>query len=277
MRNCRLYLVLLILLIPVITISFVVPDEELDTEYVWKDEFSQSEVQKIQLWLDGVSDAVVKTFGSYRFPVKFYIHRINGREPVPWAETSRDGEQAVIFHVDPDYSLEEFQLDWTAPHEIAHLSIPFIGRSNMWFSEGYSSFWQWQILMEQELYSKKEIKKKYHSKMERIKPSYNTDANFIETSQKLLSQHNYPAVYWGGACYFFKVDALLKQNYNSSLKEVISDYQHDGRLNDDTFEDLIQSLDRISESKVFSEMLDTFREGSARDAVAFVTIDYIGE
>ena len=81
-----------------------------------------------------------RSIGSYPFTVTYYLSRKdNASEPVPWANTVRSGEQAVEFYVDPSYDLSEFLADWTAPHEISHLSIPYVGRSNMWFSEGYAS------------------------------------------------------------------------------------------------------------------------------------------
>ena len=143
-----------------LTVSFQSPKAELKVEYIWEDDFSASETKKIEAWLGGVSEAVAQTFGLYPFTVKLYIHRSSAKEPVPWAETSRNGEQAVHFYVDPSYSLQDFQMDWTAAHEISHLSIPFVGRSNMWFSEGYASYWQWQILLLLGMYATNEIKKK---------------------------------------------------------------------------------------------------------------------
>lgn len=74
-------------------------------------------------------------------------------------------------------------------------------------------------------------------------------------------------MYWGGACYFFQVDSILMLNYNLSLNEVIRNYQSNGRLTDETLEELINSLDRISNSKVFSETLYTFQNSSATEAV----------
>ena len=247
--------------------SFRPPKEILKVAYIWEDEFSAKETQQIETWLSGVSEAIAQSFGAYPFTVKLYIHRTSGREPVPWAETSRSGEQAVHFHIDPGFALKDFQKDWTAAHELSHLSIPFIGRSNMWFSEGYASYWQWQVLQQQGIYTAKEIQKKYSDKLKNILPYYNSNDSFIEVSGKLKKAHNYSALYWGGACYFFQVDALLKQDHNSSLREVIRKYQNNGRLTDDSLEDLISSLDEISKSTVFSEMLYAFQKGSAKDAV----------
>jgi hypothetical protein len=254
--------------------THLVPGKNLKTSLIWTDTFTPEEKQKLTSWLDGVSEAVAATFGGYPFQVNLYIHRSSGNEPVPWAETSRNGEQGVHFYVNTKYSLQDFQRDWTAAHEIAHLSIPFVGRENMWFSEGYASYWQWIILYKQGIYSSTEIEEKYKAKMDLVLPYYDTERSFIETSGKLRSKRNYPGLYWGGACYFFRVDEVLKKEHETSLGEVISAYQSDGRLDDQSLEDLVASLDRISESSVFSEMLETFQNGAAIDAVIPVAMAF---
>ncbi len=211
--------------------------------------------------------ATIETLGGYLFTVNLYINRKPSKEPLPWAMTIRDGEQGIQFHIDTKYSLKEFQMDWTAAHELSHLSIPYVGRSNMWFSEGYASFWQWQILMQQGLYSEKEVMAKYMAKFNRIKGSYDTSESFLNSSNSLKSRHNYPGVYWGGACYFFKVNELLKSKHNTSLGEVIKIYQTTYRLKDEGLHDVILSLDKISKSKAFSSTLKTFESGSEKEVV----------
>ena len=243
------------------------PKQTLELDYKWEDQFSNADEEKIKEWLGGVSDAVASTFGSYPFRVKLYIHRSDASEPVPWAETVRYGEQGVHFYVDPDYDLEDFQMDWTAAHELSHLSIPYVGRDNMWFSEGYASFWQWKVLKEQGIYSQKEIDKKYRAKLNRVIPGYDSDRTFLEVADQMRRQRNYPGLYWGGSCYFFEVDRMLKKEHNTSLREVIRTYQSRGRLADDSLEDLIKSLDDISRSKVFSKVLKKYTDGPAREAV----------
>jgi hypothetical protein len=250
-----------------ITNTFHLSQEVLKVEYIWEDDFSAEEKEKIETWLTGVSEAIAKSFGAYPFTVILYIHQAHANEPVPWAETSRTGEQAVHFHVDTRFTLHDFQMDWTAAHEFSHLSIPYVGRDNMWFSEGYASYWQWQVLQQQGIYSAREIHEKHVAKLDIIKPYYNTDESFLITSDKLKSSFNYPAVYWGGACYFFQVDALLKQDYNTSLLDVIRKYQDNGRLTDNNLDDLIKSLDKISKSKAFSEILFIFQNSSAFEAI----------
>ncbi len=239
-----------------------------NTHIVWEDHFTQSEKEKLTNWLHEVSSAIAETLGKYPFEVKLYIHRSdNANEPVPWAHTIRNSEQAVNFYVNPHFTLKEFKADWTAPHEISHLSIPFMGKENMWFSEGYASYMQYQVMWQQGVLTTAQTKEKYALKLRSNIPKYNSDENFLVVSRQLKSKHNYPAVYWGGACYFIQADSILRLEKNRSLNSVIRKYQQNGRNSDRNLNDLISSLDRISESNIFSDLIYIFQKGSAKEAV----------
>ena len=182
----------------------------LDYTINWEGEFSKPQKQKVETWLEEVSKAVYTTLGRYPFQVKYNIYmKESFSEPVPWANTIRHDEQGVNFHIDPSFSLNAFQMDWTAAHEISHLSIPFVGRENMWFSEGYASYLQWQILRMQGLYSSEEIEQKYKNKIALVKTAYATDNTFLSQAEQLRRNHNYPALGW---CMLFYVSRCRIEN-----------------------------------------------------------------
>ena len=54
--------------------------------------------------------------------------------------------QGVRFVVNPTFPLEQFLQDWTAPHELSHLLIPYLGRRHAWFAEGFASYMQYQVM-----------------------------------------------------------------------------------------------------------------------------------
>jgi hypothetical protein len=240
--------------------------QNLRYKIIWEDHFSTSEKQKIEQWLDEVSMATAKTLGHYPFKVNYYLHRRSSSEPVPWAHTERGSVQGVHFYVDPSFSLKSFQMDWTASHEISHLSIPFVGRSNMWFSEGYASFMQWQVLKVQGLYTQQEIQEKYNAKMDKVNRSYDSDDNFMDLLNKMKRQYNFPALYWGGACYFFCVDAELQER-GSSLMEVIQRYQKQNRNSDESLEELLDSLDELVEGRLFTKTYASFQKMSGKEVI----------
>ena len=115
--------------------------------WYWEDTFAKEEKTMVELWVNKVHDATTKLLGPYPFDIHYHIYeRANSREPVPWANTWRYPEQSIHFYIDPEYKYESFIEDWTAPHEISHLSLPYIGERNSWFAEGYASFMQYQVM-----------------------------------------------------------------------------------------------------------------------------------
>jgi len=235
---------------------------------IWGDSFSKNEKEKLTDWLEEVTLAITQTLGKYPFETKLYIYKNKStHEPVPWAHTVRGSEQAVKFYLSPSFSLQDFKEDWTAQHEIAHLSIPYVGKSNMWFAEGYASFMQYQVMWQQGIYTTAETKEKYAAKLKVNIPEYDSDNSFLEVSAELKKHYNYPAVYWGGACFFIRANEMLLKEKNISLNGVIRKYQLHGRLTDNNLEEVISSLDKVSESKIFSDLYKTFTTGTARNAV----------
>lgn len=258
-----LYFAVIFIALPVFCIS----QQNTDTQILWEDEFTPTEKEKLTTWLNGVSEVVANTLGPFDFPVNLYVHLSErGGEPVPWANTVRHEEQAVRFYVDPSFSLEDFQRDWTAPHELAHLSLPFLGRENMWFAEGYASFMQWYLLEKQGILDSATVHQKYRERLDRALLRMESDLPFPELCEELLKRHDYPSVYWGGAVFFFQINNRLIAEHNTDLFTVIRSYQQRGRLEDKTLNELVQSLDTVSGTNLFSETLVRFTSMPARDA-----------
>ena len=242
----------LIIVILVFLSAFSNSNGNLNYFIKWEGSFTKSEKLKIETWLNDVSVAINKTLGHYPFKVNYYIYKSTRNEPVPWANTERSNIQGVHFHVNLSFSLEDFKKDWTAAHEISHLSIPYVGIENMWFSEGYASFMQWKILEEQGVYTAVEIDNIYDKKLKSIRSVYNSSEPFLSICNAQKKLNNYPALYYGGACYFMHIDSELKK-INKSLPEIIKLYQNNGRNSDDNLHEVIASLDNISKTKLFSK------------------------
>lgn len=234
----------------------------------WEDDFSLKEKEHLQKWIQHVGNAVESTLGKYPFNVQVYFHRSRAtNEPVPWAHTSRTNEEAVHFHVNPSFSFQELISDWTAAHEIAHLSIPYIGQENSWFSEGYASYFQWQIMFNQGVLTKDELIQKYTQRLASALPKFQSDLSFIDIVKQLQKRHDYPTYYYGGACYFIQVDQQLKKINSSGLAGIIQKFQVNGRLETTNLNSLIIQLNKLSESTVFSELFDSFHNDPARESV----------
>ena len=236
--------------------------------YHWEDHFDKKEKEKITTWLNKTALATQQTVGNYPFDLHFYIHRSeNAKEPVPWGNTERSEIQGVTFHVNPDFSLEEFLHDWTAPHEISHLAIPFPGKSNRWFSEGFATYMQGQILIKMGEFTPEQIETKYQKKLSNCRPYYQSDSPFIVVADSLKRNHHYPEMYWGSVTFFVNLDQHLQQTQGKSLNELLQEYQTCCRSNDKNLNDLIHSFDRLTNDSYPSELLEAYRFGKARDVI----------
>ena len=233
--------------------------------YHWEDEFKKNEKNKITTWLNQTALATQQTVGNYPFDLHFYIHRSdNANEPVPWGNTERSEIQGVTFHVNPDFSLEEFLNDWTAPHEISHLAIPFPGKSSRWFSEGFATYMQGQILIEMGEFTPEEIENKYLKKLKNCQPYYQSDSPFIVVADSLKRNHHYADMYWGSVTYFVNLDNHLQQTQSKSLNELLQEYQTCCRSNDENISDIIRSFDQLTSDSYPSDLLEAYQYGPAR-------------
>jgi hypothetical protein len=242
-------------------------------EWHWEDEFSSAEKAKVENWLNSVTAATESTLGVYPFTLHFYIHRRDGSsEPVPWASTRRYYVQGVDFHINPSYSLQSFLDDWTAPHEISHLSIPYLGREQSWFAEGYASFMQYQIMQKLGICSEQEVGEIYTEKIEGVRPYYDRDQDFVTVARELKSRNRYSVMYWGGASYFMHIDKRLMEEHGLELTDFIKEYELCCRLKDESFEELIESWDRLLGEPFFSELLRSYQRGPASEILKAASI-----
>ncbi len=230
------------------------------TIWHWNDQFSDSEKKKLKSWITETIVSVETYAGAYPFDVHIYFHRKdNASEPVPWANTQRSDLQGVHFHVDTRYPTKAFTNDWTAPHELSHLLIPYLGKDLRWFAEGFASYMQYQVMQEMGMLNEQETSEKYENRIRRADKRYSMpNMPFTEAAPVLFERRLYPVMYWGGASYFLNIDKALKEN-ESSLKDVLREYVSCCRMRKSNFHELIQLFDKISETTAFSDQLKKYK------------------
>jgi len=230
-------------------------------KFDWQDQFSPSEQAKLQIWIENTVAGVEALVGPYPFELHIRMYRKDGaREPVPWANTIRGNLQGVNFHVDPRFSLDDFRSDWTASHELSHLIFPYLGRSASWFSEGFASFMQYQVMMATRDLTSDEAIERYLSRLNRASSDYPYQSSpFSDAAPKLRRAGKYPVMYWGGAAYFLQVDDKLRNSSDQTLISVLGRYLQCCRQDRKNLDTLVQDLDRLSNSTIFSDCLNRFR------------------
>lgn len=227
----------------------------------WVSDFSDVEQIKLEAWMQGTYSALEDVVGVLPFEVNVYMHRRDAAdEPVPWANTRRGRGLGVSFHVDPTYSIDEFRGDWTAPHELSHLVLPYLGPASSWFAEGFASYMQYQVMQAMRVISGAEAAARYQSRLQRARREYNyADRPFAEAAPRLREKGRYPVMYWGGAAYFLQADAHLRKS-GSSVVAVLRKYLACCRRDKDGIDSLVRELDRVAESDIFGSELTRFRK-----------------
>ncbi|GAB5414098.1 MAG: hypothetical protein Cons2KO_17010 [Congregibacter sp.] len=231
-----------------------------ELQWHWEDSFRDDEKNKLQLWLREASQGVEAFAGAFPFDVHVHLHRRDGAsQPVPWANTERSGRQAIHFYVDAQYGLQAFREDWTAAHEFSHLIIPYVGRSNAWFAEGFASYLQHSVMVEIGVIDHAEALRRRDQKMSKAVKKLAAAAEPLpDTMPELRKQGAYPTFYWGGAVYFERVDAALLLS-GTSLRQVLQDYLHCCRQGRRSLDGLAALLDGLSPVSAFSDELRIMR------------------
>ncbi len=227
----------------------------------WQDRFSTGEQAKLTNWVQQTVAGVERLVGPYPFDIHITFHRRNrAHEPVPWGNTERSHRQGVHLHVDPSYPLEDFLADWTAPHELSHLILPYLGRHYAWFAEGFASYMQYQVMHEMGILSTAQKLGNYRDRIDRAEHRFrHNHMSFAAAAPRLRIERNYPVMYWGGAVFFLEIDSTLKNRHQAGLIEILGKYLACCRHKRQGLQQLVAELDRLSESDLFSGQLDKFR------------------
>lgn len=230
----------------------------------WRDNFDPDEQGRLRGWVTEVYLALERLAGPLPFDVHIVFHRRDGApEPVPWAHTDRSRAQAVHFHVDPSYSSASFRADWTAAHELSHLLLPYLGRDNAWFAEGFASYMQYQVMQAMGALGESAPETLYEDRISRAEARYrHHDKSFIEAAEALAQARQFPVLYWGGAVFSLRVDARLRTMDDArvdGLTEVLAAYLRCCHRPRQSLPGLVAELDRLSGTRAFNETLREFR------------------
>ena len=226
--------------------------------------FKGEQAQMLESWLTHGVNATRDTLGIYPTPLALHLYPRKSNQPVPWAYTRRDEKGSVHFHVDVRFGLKKFVHDWTIYHELAHMALPYLGSEYRWFSEGFASFMQYQIMARSGVL-KGSLEERYQGKIAPHLRWFNSDLTAAAIARRLMNNQQYPAAYWGGAYFFVYADQLLAQKHNTSLIELITHYQDCCRKNDNNLADVVASLDGILDDKLFSNLLKRYENNPARE------------
>ena len=224
--------------------------------------FAKAPQEVLRQWLKTGVNATRTILGIYPRPLELYVYPKKSNQPVPWAHTRRDKHESIHFYVDTQFSLESFVADWTVYHEMAHMAIPFVGEDYAWFSEGFASYMQYQIMAQSGVLTLS-LEQAYLNKIAPHLYLFQNEQSAASIATQLMKKRKFPAAYWGGAWFFMVADQQLKSKHNTSLSCIISRYQQAGRREDDNIQALLTSLDKLINDSLFSDLLNQFEQAPA--------------
>lgn len=276
--HCKFYLIFSIIILgflpgckdSTMNAELAAEPELFQLRYHFEDEFSNEEQEKLKDWIDQIYAATQSTLGIYPFDVHIHFYSSDGSSrPVSFGLARRkDGINSVNLYVNPAASMDDLLADWIAPHELSHLSIPFFGKSNKWFTEGYATFLSRQIMMDMGYYTQQSFDSTYASGIKAAALDYDSDERtFIERSNELVENHHYSSMYWGSSSFFFTIDKKLRSQQNKRFVDIIKRYQVCCRLSDITLRDVIASLDKIIGESWCNDLMFIYRNKSANETL----------
>jgi hypothetical protein len=217
-------------------------------------------------WVIHANQALRLVYG--RLPVENFLTVIQasnqGTSAVPWGEVNRSSPPTVTLVVNLNTSLEALKADWTIYHEFSHLLIPYDAADARWFSEGLASYYQNITQARIGMFDEQTLWQKLYEGFERANKQKNyAHQKLAYVSDHISQNHNYMRIYWSGALYWLKADIALRALSKNAAKPYSLDLALKA-LQACCFKqylsaaEITQKLDKLSQSKIFSELLTDF-------------------
>ena len=180
-----------------------------------------------------------------------------GRDAAPWAQVNRGGGVAAHFFMNTRADWSVFADDWIAVHELSHLAMPFVSRSDAWLSEGLASYYQNVLRARIGLLSERQAWQKLYDGFRRGQK--NTGVGSLRDASRSRQRHaNAMRIYWSGAAIALMADVELRRRTDGqwTLDKVIASLQACCLDGDVTWsaEDIFARFDRASGTTVFADI-----------------------
>lgn len=130
---------------------------------------------------------------------------------IAFGQVRRERPPRIILWVDPEADLEALKSDWRGYHELAHLLIPFPGNRDIWFTEGFASYYQYLLQSRAGLISEPEAWTRLLAGFRRgIQDPSGRGRTLRNLSPDMWRDDAFRRVYWTGAAFFLRVDVRLR-------------------------------------------------------------------
>jgi predicted metalloprotease with PDZ domain len=182
-------------------------------------------------------------------------------EPTPWAYVLRGGQAAAHFFVNQRRPLREYVEDWTAPHELSHLLLPYVTSNDAWLSEGLATYYQNVSRVRSGAITPQDAWQRMHSGFRRGKDGTTGKLTLKQATERMYRDGGYMRVYWSGAAILMMADVRLRQltDNKQSLDTVLAKFG-ECCLDPDpewTARRVFEKFDEIAGASVFVPLHDT--------------------
>lgn len=183
----------------------------------------RARAELLQAWIAEIVAAPLSVYG--RFPLRSAEVRIkqvdsDDDSPVPWGQTLRSDDVAVLLFVRKDATLQQLRDDWTAVHELSHLFHPYLGDQGRWLAEGLASYYQNVLRARVGMLDHEEAWRRLDGGFQRGRKALSG----VPLDDLGRRRGGTMRVYWAGAAFWLEADLALRSEHRSSLDAVLSEY-----------------------------------------------------
>lgn len=164
-------------------------------------------------WLANTLQASSTVTGSFpRNDVRIKISATSrSSSPIAFGQVRRTQPPQLRFYVSPEASLEQLKGDWRGYHEFAHLLIPFPGNDDIWFTEGFASYYQYLIQSRAGVISQRQAWQQLLDGFRRGETDRSGRGRTLRSlSPNMWHERAHKRVYWTGAAFFLRIDIRLR-------------------------------------------------------------------
>lgn len=177
---------------------------------------------------------------------------------IAFGQIRRERPPRIVFWVDPEADLDSLRADWRSYHEFAHLLIPFPGNRDIWFTEGFASYYQYILQSRAGLITAREAWTRLMAGFRRgVRDPAGRGRSLRELSPAMWREDAFRRVYWTGAAFFLRVDVRLRVESGGaqSLDRALARF-HDCCLGDQRrwrAADLVERLGQLSIASIWRD------------------------
>jgi hypothetical protein len=221
---------------------------------------AQGDIDQAIRWLRPAALAVTAMNGKFPHPAPqlLVIPLDSGRDAAPWAQVNRGGGSAAHFFMNTGANWTVFNDDWIATHELSHMALPYVQRSDAWLPEGFASYYQNVLRARIGLLGERQAWQQLHDGFVRGRKNTGTRALREVSRSARLRRANNMRIYWSGAAIALLADVRLRQQSDNewNLDRVITEFQRCCLAENRswTAREIFTAFDDISDTQIFAQL-----------------------